>query len=101
MRPPTGHLQLQARTAAHLNVMYAELLKTANHTACCKKKRPCGSHLGTTGLSKTTVRAYHATLSSWVPQLVGRRSCRFLGVTCRIGPSAGRWACAYACERRL
>ena len=44
--------------------MCAELLKTDNHAECCKKKAPCGSPYGTTGLSKSTVRKYHATLSS-------------------------------------
>lgn len=64
MIPRIGHLQLSALTGAHLDVMYAELLKTGSHAECCKKHRPCGSHHGSTGLSKSSVRHYHNTLCS-------------------------------------
>lgn len=62
--PRIGHLQLSALTGVHLDVMYAELLKSGNHAVCCKKHRPCGSHKGATGLSKSSVRHYHNTLCS-------------------------------------
>lgn len=64
MIPRIGHIPLAELTGADLDVMYAELLVSGNHALCCKMHHPCGSHLGASGLSKSTVRQYHATLSS-------------------------------------
>jgi integrase len=64
MLPRIGHLQLQELTAGHLNAMYGELLVSGSHAGCCKKKKPCGSHVGAGGLSKASVRHHHHTLSA-------------------------------------
>lgn len=60
--PRIGNVLLTSLTGVDLDEMYAELLVSGSHTLCCKKGHPCGSHLGASGLSKTTVRQYHATL---------------------------------------
>lgn len=70
MKPRIGHLQLQELNAGHLNAMYADLLKTGNHAKCCRKGKPCGSHQGASGLSKTSVRHHHATLASALREAV-------------------------------
>lgn len=62
MKPRIGHLPLGELSAAHLDKMYAELLVSGNHALCCKKHKPCGSHKGSTGLSRSSVRHYHNTL---------------------------------------